>query len=182
MGQRHYERRFDDLMLPHLDAAYNVARWLVKNPDDAADIVQESYVRALQFFNSYRGDNARAWLLAIVRNTGLNWLAKLKSQKTTPISSFTDGERAEIDPIDENADIELELLQKEAAAVLDQLIASLPVGYREIIILREIEELSYKEIATVMKIPVGTVMSRIARARKALRKHWDSRPENRRAP
>lgn len=175
-------RRFDALMLPHLAAAFNLAQWLTRNPDAAADVVQDSYVRALRFFEDYRGDNERAWLLAIVRNTSLNWLAKTRTNRTTSLSDqAAGGEGAAFfgEVADENADIEMELRQKQAAETLDQLIAALPVAFREVIILREIEDLSYKEISAVTGLPMGTVMSRIARARQALQKHWKKLSVNR---
>ncbi len=180
MGQEQDNARFDALMLPHLTAAYNLAWWLTKNPDTASDVVQESFMRALRFFQDFRGDNARAWLLAIVRTTSLNWLSKARNRRTTVLSQYDADEDETCHAIvDETADSESRLLQKQATATLDQLIAALPIVYREVIILREIEELSYKEIATVTGLPQGTVMSRIARARQALRKHWKNLPENR---
>jgi len=108
----------------------------------------------------------------------LNWLAKIKNQKITSLTAF-DEEGNDPAFIDESADIELDLIQKEATTTLDQLIAALPVAYREVILLREIEELSYKDIATVTGLPVGTVMSRLARARQALQKHWKNLPASR---
>jgi RNA polymerase sigma-70 factor (ECF subfamily) len=171
---------FDHLMLPHLTAAYNLAHWITKNPDAAADVVQESFVRALRFFDDFRGDNARAWLLAIVRNTSLNWLAKTRNERTVPLAAGDDEDGEGIQDIpDDKIDSEMALIQKDAVATLDQLIATLPVDYREVVILREIEELSYKDIAAVMGVPLGTVMSRLARARQALQKHWKNLPENR---
>jgi RNA polymerase sigma-70 factor (ECF subfamily) len=178
MGADFDRRQFDVLMLPHMAAAYNLARWVTGNPDDASDVVQESYLRAIKFFASYRGGAARSWLLAIVRNTGLNWLVQKQNQKTEPLpepANSEEGGSQEI--IDENADPEFDLIQKQAAATMDQLIQALPVVYREVIILREIEELSYKEIAEVIGMPIGTVMSRLARARKAIQQYWKESAE-----
>jgi len=178
MGAGYDQHRFNALMLPHMDAAYNLARWLTNSPDDASDVVQESYLRAIRFFGSYRGGVARAWLLTIVRNTSLNWLTQNRNQKTVPLPEpDEDGKGQEI--VDDKADLEFELIQKEAATTMNELIKALPVKYREVVILREIEELSYKEIAEVTGIPVGTVMSRLARARKAIQQHWHESAERR---
>jgi len=180
MGADRDRHQFDVLMLPHMAAAYNLAQWLTGSPDDASDVVQESYLRAIKFFDSYRGGAARAWLLTIVRNTSLNWLTQKRNQKTEPLpepGNDEDGAGQEI--IDAKADPEFDLIQKQAAATMDQLIEALPVVYREVIILREIEELSYKEIAEVIGMPIGTVMSRLARARKAILQHWNRSAEGR---
>jgi RNA polymerase sigma factor (sigma-70 family) len=173
--------RFNALMLPHMTAAYNLARWLISNPDDASDVVQESYMRAIKFFNSYRRGAARSWLLTIVRNTSLNWLAQKRSQRTIPLPTNDDDHCEENEFIDEKANPEFDLIQQEATATMDQLITALPIIYREVVILREIEELSYKEIAEVIGMPIGTVMSRLARARKAIQQHWHKGVE-RKAP
>jgi RNA polymerase sigma-70 factor (ECF subfamily) len=180
MGADRNQPQFDVLMLPHMAAAYNLARWLTGDPDDASDVVQESYLRAIRFFTSYRGGAARSWLLVIVRNTSLNWLAQKRNQKTVPLPEPDDEKgNAGHELIDENADPEFELIQKQAAATMDQLVQALPAVYREVIILREIEELSYKEIAEVIGMPIGTVMSRLARARKAIQQHWSKSAEGR---
>lgn len=180
MGEGHDQHRFNALILPHMDAAYNLARWLTKNPDDASDVVQESYLRALKFFGSYRGGVARAWLLTIVRNTSLNWLTQNLNQKTVPLpDTNNEDENVGQELVDDKADPEFDLIQKQAAATMDQLIGALPVKYREVIILREIEELSYKEIAEIIDMPIGTVMSRLARARKAIQQHWHESSERR---
>jgi len=180
MGEGHDQHRFNALMLPHMDAAYNLARWLTNSPDDASDVVQESYLRAIRFFSSYRGGVARAWLLTIVRNTSLNWLAQNRNQKTVPLPDASDeDDNANQALVDDKADPEFDLIQKQAAATMDQLIEALPVKYREVVILREIEELSYKEIAEIIDMPIGTVMSRLARARKAIQQHWQESAERR---
>jgi RNA polymerase sigma-70 factor, ECF subfamily len=178
MGEGHDQHRFNALMLPHMDAAYNLALWLTKSPDDASDVVQESYLRAIKFFSSYRGGVARAWLLTIVRNTSLNLLAQKRNQKTVPLPDASDeNDNSDQELVDDKADPEFELIQKQAGATMDQLIQALPVIYREVIILREIEELSYREIAEVIGMPIGTVMSRLARARKAIQQHWSESAE-----
>jgi RNA polymerase sigma factor (sigma-70 family) len=180
MGADFDRRQFDVLMLPHMAAAYNLARWLTGSSDDASDVVQESYLRAIKFFGSYRGGVARAWLLAIVRNTSLNWLTQKRNQKTVPLPDADDeDDGAGHELVDDKADPEFDLIQKQAAATMDQLIEALPVKYREVVILREIEELSYREIAEVIGMPVGTVMSRLARARKTIQQHWHESAERR---
>jgi RNA polymerase sigma-70 factor, ECF subfamily len=156
---------FEQTVLPHLDAAYNLARWLAGNDHDAQDVAQEASLRAFRFFGSFRGENARAWLLSIVRNTFYTWL-----RKNRPAEKMV-----EID--DETLDIEDVSAKTEAANppfadadAVRRAIADLPVEFREIVILREMEGFSYKEIADLAGVPIGTVMSRLARARKLLQK------------
>jgi RNA polymerase sigma-70 factor, ECF subfamily len=157
-------RRFEEKVLPHLDAAFNYARWLTRNDAEAEDVVQDACVRAMRFFSSLRDDDARAWLLAIVRNA---WYSRL-SQRTraaadvVPFSGAVDVQR------DESLDPEALMLQRHVVRDVRDALAQLPVDFREVIVLREIEGFSYKEIATVTKIPLGTVMSRLARARERL--------------
>ncbi len=163
-----------------MGTAFNLACWITKNADDAADVVQESYARALRFFDDCRGENPRAWLLAIVRNTSFNWIEKTKNHRT--VSWFElGGEDGDIahDVADHTIDIEFDIIQRQAAVTLDNLIAALPVAYREVVVLRELEELSYKEIAAVVSLPVGTVMSRLSRGRQLIQKYWKQLPENR---
>jgi RNA polymerase sigma-70 factor (ECF subfamily) len=152
---------FERLLLPHLDAAYNLARWLAGNEHDAADISQEACLRAWQFRAGYRGGDTRSWLLAIVRNTAYSWLKKNRPQTMV---ALTDGEMPEIeDPQGHTATIE-----KADVAALRTGLESLPVEYREALVLRELEGLSYKEISDVSGLPLGTVMSRLSRARRQL--------------
>jgi len=155
--------RFEQIALPHLGAAYNLARWLVHNEHDAQDIVQEAYLRAFKFFSGYYGGDARAWLLTIVRNTCYTWLKQNNALRLA-------------DPIEDNidelgtdfADPEMLLLQSIDSQIVRQALQELPVEFREVVVMREMEGLSYKEIANIVDIPIGTVMSRLARGRKRL--------------
>ena len=163
--------RFEAMALAHLDAAYNLARWLVRSPTDAEDIVQEAVLRAWKFRAGHRGGAGKAWLLAIVRNAAWSWLEANRPANVVPISTFggEDGGGSPIatlaDPAD---DPELALLKLDDRKLLDRLIAELPAEFRECLVLRELEELSYKEIAAVTAVPIGTVMSRLSRARRLL--------------
>jgi RNA polymerase sigma-70 factor (ECF subfamily) len=156
---------FEQTVLPHLDAAYNLARWLAGNDHDAQDVAQEASLRAFKFFGSFRGENARAWLLSIVRNTFYTWLRKNRPpEKTVDI----DDETLDIEDVSANAEVASP--QFADADAVRRAIAELPVEFREIVILREMEGFSYKEIADLAEVPIGTVMSRLARARKLLQK------------
>ena len=155
--------RFEEAILPHLDAAYNLARWLMRNEDVAADAVQDACVRALRFFSGFRGGNARVWLLAIVRNTCYSRLQQLavREQET----EFDD----EIHTHEvESANPEALLEKNQDNEMLRRALEALPDGLREIVVMRELEGMAYKEIADVAGVPLGTVMSRLARARKRL--------------
>ena len=154
--------RFERAMLPHLDAAYNLARWLVGNAQDAEDVAQEACLRALTFFDSFRGEDGRAWLLAIVRNTCYDWLRKNRNPQLLGSTEELDA-AADPGPGPEAA----QLRHADQRAVRDALEA-LPAEYREALVLRELEGMSYKEIARVTDLPIGTVMSRLARGRKRL--------------
>jgi RNA polymerase sigma factor (sigma-70 family) len=156
-------KRFEQSVLPHLDAAYNLARWLTRNEQDAEDVVQESYLRAFKFFEGFRGSDSRSWLLAIVRNTYYTMMQKQQhASEETPF----DEELHSPDP--ESFDPEAILLQSHSTRLLKDAIGALPLELREVLVLRELEDLSYKEISTIAAIPMGTVMSRLARARKRL--------------
>ena len=152
---------FEKVFLPHLDAAYNLARWLTRDPTDADDVVQESFMRAFRFFNGFHGGDSRAWLLKIVRNTCYTWLRK---NRPTEIIYELDEDRHEAVTGDPEAVLQ-ENIDKQ---FLRKLLGELPPPYREIIVLRDLEDLSYKEISSVTGLPLGTVMSRLARARKRL--------------
>jgi len=155
--------KFEDTILPHLSAAYNLARWLTRNDHDAEDVVQDACVRAFQFFGGFRGGDSRAWLLRIVRNTCYTWLQQNRAHELTV--SF--GEDLHDLP-SEVPGPEAVLLRQVDAQRLRQAMEELPAEFREVLVLRELEELSYKEIAGIADIPLGTVMSRLARARKRL--------------
>jgi len=158
-------RRFEQAVLPHLPAAYNLARWLTRNEHDAEDVVQEAYVRALRFFGGFHGGDSRPWLLAIVRHTCYTWLQHNRGHEL--ISGFDE----DIHTLDqETTNPETLLLHRTNQVILRQALEELPVEFREVIILRELEELSYKEIAVIADLPVGTVMSRLARGRQRLQK------------
>jgi RNA polymerase sigma-70 factor (ECF subfamily) len=155
--------RFEEVVLPHLDAAYNLARWLTGNEHDAEDVVQEACVRAFRFIDHCRGENARAWLLSIVRNTCFTWL---KRNRPNALHIPLDDIETEIE--DAAAPPGLAALQKCEAETVRKALDELPAEFREILVLREFEGLSYKEIADIIEAPVGTVMSRLARARQRL--------------
>jgi len=157
------QRAFEDTVLPHLDAAFNYARWLTKSHAEAEDVVQDACVRAMRYFSSMREDNARAWLFAIVRNTWYSRISRRPNQ--TDVDLFDDTQHEQPDRA---LDPEEQLLQQHTVAIVRVALEQLPVDFREVIVLREIEGLSYKEIAAVARVPVGTVMSRLARARERL--------------
>ena len=162
---------YEQIVLPHLDAAYNLARWLVRDPSMAEDVVQDSAVRALAYFSSYRGGDGRAWLLRIVRNTAYGLLATRKRDSTISLDDAgagDDGENPALQVPDPAANPEMHLARQEDLGRLDQALAALPLELRECLVLRELEELSYKEVAQVTGVPIGTVMSRLWRARRAL--------------
>lgn len=155
--------RFEEIVLPHLAAAFNLAHWLVPNEHDAEDRVQEAFLRAFKSFNGYRGGNSRAWLLTIVRNTCFTWLRQNR------VLDFAEPIEDKLDEVGLNfADPETLLLQSVDAQAVRDALRELPVEFREVVVLRELEELSYKEIANVVDLPLGTVMSRLARGRKRL--------------
>jgi RNA polymerase sigma factor (sigma-70 family) len=154
-------QRFEETVLPHLDAAFNYARWLTRNDAEAEDVVQDACVRAIRFAASLRGDDARSWLFTIVRNT---WYSRARgSQRAIAPLDAAGGE-----PADEALDPEEQLLQQQRVSRIRAAVESLPADFREVIVLRELEGLSYKEIAAVVDVPLGTVMSRLARARERL--------------
>jgi len=166
-------RRFRDAALPHLDDVFTLARYLMRNPADAEDAVQECYLRALRHFDSYRGPAMKPWLLAIVRNV-CNAEFALRGRQETPAEFADDGEAEATPPIwqEPQASPEAALLRQQDGDTIRRLVAALPQPFREAIVMREINDLSYHEIAEVAGVPVGTVMSRLARARSMLRSAW----------
>ena len=156
-------------MLPHLDAAYNLARWLMRDAAAAEDVVQEAILRALTYFSSFRGVNPRAWLLQIVRNAAYASKSLDRGVQFAPLGEPGEaGTMAAEDLVSEADDPEAVLIKLRGDQQVRELIAALPVELREPLILRELEELSYKEIAEISHIPIGTVMSRLFRARRLL--------------
>ena len=164
------QSQFEQVVMPHLDAAYNLARWLAGNDHDAEDIVQDACVRAFRFLGGYRGGNSRSWLLAIVRNTACSWLKKNRPQAMVPIN---DDEIAEIEDTNGPAGA----FHGADKGALRAALEALPLEFREALVLRELEGCSYKEIADVAGVPVGTVMSRLARARRQLQNHFAQKGE-----
>jgi len=160
---------FETVILPHLDAAYNLARWLTRNAADADDVVQEAFLRAVTYFGGFRGTNPRAWLLQIVRNTayGSKKLVRGAVLVALPGDAGPD-EPAAPELVDPGDDPETALVRQRDQQRAQRLLAALPAELRETLVLREIEELSYKEIAEITEVPIGTVMSRLWRGRQIL--------------
>src|SRR5882724_2562307 len=167
------QAQFEQVVVPHLDAAYNLARWLAGNDHDAADIAQEASLRAFRFLSGFRGGNSRSWLLTIVRNTAYTWL---KQNRPQTLVSVSDEEWLDLeDPTALTS--HSSPLHHADRDVLRAALEELPVEFREVLILRELEGLSYKEIADVADAPIGTVMSRLARARKQLQDYLAKKGE-----
>jgi RNA polymerase sigma factor (sigma-70 family) len=176
-GEADKARRFRDAALPHLDGVYTLARYLLRDPSDAEDAVQECYLRALKHFDSYRGPAIKPWLFAILRNVCRAEFARRASSPTGPIDEMT--ERAEQTPLwsEAQATPESEMMKGSEASTIRRLVRALDEPFRETFVLREIHNLSYREIAEVAEVPVGTVMSRLARARAMLRSAWMAQQE-----
>ena len=155
---------FDQAVLPHLDVAYNLARWLMRNDQDAQDVAQEAYLRAFQFFPGFRGGDARAWLLKIVRNTCYTWLHVNRPMRDA--AEFDEKLFISDSPV---PNPEQAVLQNDSDALVRKALESLPPNFREVIVLREFEGMSYREIADITGMPAGTVMSSLSRARCRLR-------------
>lgn len=180
LGDQPRLARFNEVAVPHLDAAYSLARWLTRNDHDAEDVVQEAYLRAFRFFDGYRGGDARAWILKIVRHTCFTWLARNRpvelvaaSEEEIEEERAAEGGRAGgLMGGTGGKDPETLLLERLDSELLTSLIGKLPPLFREVLVLREIEELSYRDIAEVLALPVGTVMSRLARARQRLQRAY----------
>jgi RNA polymerase sigma-70 factor (ECF subfamily) len=162
-------KRFEALLLPHMNSAFNVARWLTRNDQDAQDVVQEAYLRAFRYFGGFRGEDARAWLLSIVRNTFYTW-----HQQNRDHAADTTEFEEEMHSLEESSGAERDdspeaaLIRSQSQKRVHQALRSLRLEFREVVVLRELEELSYKEIAAIVGIPMGTVMSRLGRGRQQL--------------
>jgi len=161
-------RRFEQLVLPHLDAAYNLARWLARASPEAEDTVQDAMLRAFRAFDGFRGGDAKPWLLAIVRNCHYTAMERKKRQMSIPLPE-NDDDTALVAP---DADPEAAAVEAAEARRLNLAVSALPAEFRETLVLREMEDMSYKQIAEVTGAPIGTVMSRLARARALLRERW----------
>jgi len=163
MNEHESTTQFEQEILPHLDAAYNLARWLTGNDHDAQDVVQEASLRAFKFFGGFRGGSSRSWLLTIVRNTFYTWLGQNRPHELSEQSP------EELHAVEDSSANPYTLIARKASVeAVSGAIEQLPLEFREMIVLRELESCSYKEIAAVTGVPIGTVMSRLARARKQL--------------
>jgi RNA polymerase sigma-70 factor (ECF subfamily) len=171
--ERQRRSRFESVVLPHLDAAYALARWLTRNDTDAADVVQEAYLRAFRYFDTYQGGDAKSWMLKIVRRTCYTWLQRNRPAEVVSLDTWDQQEDAAVAAEEAWGDAETVLQNRSDLRRLDKLIEHLPAPLREVIVLRELLELGYREIAEVAGVPIGTVMSRLHRARSTLRKAWD---------
>ncbi len=166
-------RRFRDAALPHLDAVYTLARYLLRDPSDADDAVQECYLRALRHFDTLRSDDVKPWLFAILRNVCRVEFGRRSRVQLYDVNAEPEQAEGTIPMWREAQDTpETEMLRKLDAQTIQGLVAALPDVFREVIVLREIEDMSYREIAEIVSTPVGTVMSRLARARALLREAW----------
>ena len=163
--------RFEEQVLPHLDAAYRFARWLSRSPGDADDLVQEAMLRAFRGFDALRGSDVKAWLLAIVRNCHSTALKQQQRRASVPLPDERDGQDGDA-MIAATPDPEAAAVRWDEKRTLDRLMAALPEEQRAVLVLREMEDMDYREIATIMSVPIGTVMSRLARARAALKARW----------
>jgi len=163
-SDRERNRRFGELVLPLLPAAYNTARWITGSGPDAEDVVQDAYLRALRHFDGYGGGDARSWLLRIVRNCAYDWLAARKGPRPVPLGPEADRQEAPASAHDPESAAQA----ASSVRVIRSAIARLPDDYREVLVLRELEGLSYRAIAEIVQVPIGTIMSRLSRARDLL--------------
>ncbi|RXZ33371.1 sigma-70 family RNA polymerase sigma factor [Oxalobacteraceae bacterium CAVE-383] len=165
-------RRFETVVMPHLNAAYSLARWLTRDHNDAEDVVQMAFLRAFRFFDTFRDGNVRAWLLTIVRRTYYTWLRDHRHEDDDV--GFDELLHSDNDaiggasPFDAGSNPETAAASRDTRRIVNQALEKLPRAYREVVVLKDIENMSYKEIAEVVEIPIGTVMSRLARGRKLL--------------
>ncbi len=182
MSDNPLAQRFESTVSPHLDAAYNLARWLTRDPHDADDVVQDAYLRAFRYFGGFRGGDGRAWLLTIVRNTFYTWVEQRRQQRQEveydEAGGGLDLMEASGDQALHGTNPEQLLLRAADQQLVEKALLRLPVEYREILVLRELEELSYKEIAEIVGVPLGTVMSRLSRARQQLRHQIEAMDES----
>ena len=155
---------FEDALLPHFDTAYNLARWLTRNDQDAQDVVQEAYLRAFRFFPAFRGGDAHAWIMKIVRNTCYTWL-----NENRPLQSASEFDENAFLPVSRSSSPEEVLLQNDSGTLVRKALEALPTHFREVLVLRELDGMSYKEIAEITGMAAGTVMSTLSRARGRLR-------------
>ena len=165
---------FERLVLPYADNAYNLARWLTRNDADAEDVMQEALLRAYRFVGGFSGDNPRAWLLSIVRNACFTWIKRNRPRDMVPIGEDEGDMLGTIVPLWAAEPVGADqMMERKADRVqLDRLMEAMPAEGREVLVLRELEELSYKDIAEIIGVPIGTVMSRLARARQRLQTDW----------
>jgi len=164
MDEHNCPGAFEQLVLPHLDAAYNLARWLTHNQQDAEDAVQEAYLRAFRFFSGFRGGDARAWFMRIVRNTCFTWL-----HRNRPLRDTAEFDENLLQPDSSVPNPEEVVLQNESGTLMRKALEKLPPNFREVLVLRELQGMSYREIADITGLPTGTVMSSLSRARDRLR-------------
>ena len=162
-------------MLPHLDAAYALARWLTRNDADAADVVQEAALRAFRYFDTYREGDAKSWMLRIVRRTCYSWLERNRPGDVLPLDEEEVLDEEVLSARGAVSNTESLLQSRSDLRRLDVLIEALPAPLREVIVLRELQELGYREIGEIIGVPIGTVMSRLHRARSALRRAWEGK-------
>jgi RNA polymerase sigma-70 factor, ECF subfamily len=175
IAERRRRSRFEAVVLPHLDAGFALARWLTRNDADAADVVQEASLRAFRYFDSYREGDAKSWLLKIVRRSCYDWLERNRPAELVPLDTETDSDGPGHAPLTAGLDTDALLQNRSDLRRLDRLIEGLPPPLREAIVLRELHELDYRQIADVTGVPIGTVMSRLHRARSALRRAWEGK-------
>jgi RNA polymerase sigma-70 factor, ECF subfamily len=175
IAERRHRSRFESVVLPHLDAAYALARWLTRNDADAADVVQEAVLRAFRYFDTYREGDAKSWMLRIVRRTCYTWLERNRPADLLPLEDEEGLDEGVSSAPAATANVEAMLQTRSDLRRLDVLIETLPAPLREVIVLRELNELGYREIAEITGVPIGTVMSRLHRARSALRRAWEGK-------
>ncbi len=163
--------RFEAQVLPHLDAAYRFARWLTQVPSDADDVVQEAVLRAFRAFDTLRGSDVKAWLMTIVKNCHSTALKQRQRRGFVPLPEEGDVQDGEAMTAS-TPDPEEDSIRRDEQRTLERLIAALPEEHRTVLMLREIEEMDYRQIAQITNVPIGTVMSRLARSRAALKARW----------